>query len=204
MSGSRRALLLDAMGVIYRVGDDVKDILIPFVREKSGDVEGVEAAYLDASLGRLGPDAFWRSIGLDPSVEDGYLERIELSAGLMGFLPRAAAHVGSIACLSNDIDQWSRKLRRRFALTDAIRTWVISGDVGYRKPSPEIYRIAIGRLGVPAGDIVFVDDRPHNLQAAQAAGMRTLLFDPGATAGTDRTVRTFDELLAVLDYDFRP
>ena len=59
MTGRHGVLLLDAMGVIYRIGDDVKEILIPFVRQKGGDVGAVENAYIEASLGRLEPDAFW-------------------------------------------------------------------------------------------------------------------------------------------------
>lgn len=198
MNEPQDVLLLDAMGVIYRIGDDVKEILIPFVGEKGGDVAAVEKAYVDASLGRLSPEAFWRSVGLDPSLEDDYLERLELSPGLMDFLEQATTHVASVACLSNDIGQWSYKLRRRFALTDAISEWIISGDVGHRKPAPEIYRIALARLGVQARNVVFVDDRPHNLVAAQEAGMRTLLFDPQAPAGASRAVRSFRELLAAL------
>src|SRR5690242_6497161 len=124
MNPPQGVLLLDAMGVIYRIGEDVKEILIPFVSEKGGDVTAVEKAYVDASLGRLSPASFWRSVGLDPSLEDDYLARLELCAGLMDFLEQAAAHVASLACLSNDIGQWSCKLRRRFALTDAIGMWL--------------------------------------------------------------------------------
>lgn len=32
-SATRRILVLDAMGVIYTVGDDVRDLLCPFVHE---------------------------------------------------------------------------------------------------------------------------------------------------------------------------
>jgi putative hydrolase of the HAD superfamily len=66
-----------------------------------------------------------------------------------------------------------------------------------RKPSPEIYRRTIERLGVDAGDITFVDDRPRNLEAARTLGIRTVLFDTGGTAPdtTHRHIRQLEELL---------
>ena len=48
-------LVLDAMGVIYETGDDVTDLLVPFIAEKGGttDVADIEHAYHDASLGLM-------------------------------------------------------------------------------------------------------------------------------------------------------
>lgn len=48
---------------------------------------------------------------------------------------------------------------------------VISGEVGARKPEPEIYLLAARRLGVPAEACVFVDDLPVNVRGAAAVGM---------------------------------
>ncbi len=50
-------------------------------------------------------------------------------------------------------------------------TVVISGEVGLRKPQPEIYLLAAQRLGLPPGQIVFVDDLAPNVQGAVAVGM---------------------------------
>jgi putative hydrolase of the HAD superfamily len=53
-------------------------------------------------------------------------------------------------------------------LFDAI---VISGEVGLRKPEPEIYALAARRLGVEPDQCVFVDDLAPNVRGAEAAGM---------------------------------
>jgi putative hydrolase of the HAD superfamily len=59
---------------------------------------------------------------------------------------------------------------------------VISGEVGLRKPQPEIYRLALDGLGVPAGAAVFVDDAEANLVGARRVGLRTVLHtDPVGT-----------------------
>ena len=54
------------------------------------------------------------------------------------------------------------------ALFDAV---VISGEVGLRKPEPEIFTLALDHLGLAAADCVFVDDLPHNVEAATRLGM---------------------------------
>jgi putative hydrolase of the HAD superfamily len=52
---------------------------------------------------------------------------------------------------------------------------VISGEVGLRKPQPEIYRHALDLLDVTPGRTLFVDDGEPNIHAAQALGLRALL-----------------------------
>lgn len=55
-----KCLVLDAMGVIFQAADDVVELLIPFVTEYGGEEDVVQSAYLDASLGRISADEFWK------------------------------------------------------------------------------------------------------------------------------------------------
>ena len=73
--------------------------------------------------------------------------------------------------LSNSwgVDRYDRSQFPRFF--DAV---VISGEEGVRKPDREIYDIALGRMALPAEQIVFVDDLPGNLKPARDLGMATL------------------------------
>lgn len=48
---------------------------------------------------------------------------------------------------------------------------VISGEVGMRKPDPEIYEFTLERMQLPADQCVFVDDLLPNVHAARALGM---------------------------------
>jgi len=48
---------------------------------------------------------------------------------------------------------------------------VISGEVGLRKPQPEIYLLAAERLRVEPSECVFVDDFKINADGAAAVGM---------------------------------
>lgn len=53
---------------------------------------------------------------------------------------------------------------------------VFSCDVGLAKPDPAIYRMALDRIGVTAGEAVFVGDGgSEELRGAREAGLRTVL-----------------------------
>jgi putative hydrolase of the HAD superfamily len=65
-------------------------------------------------------------------------------------------------------------------LFDAV---VLSVDVGRRKPHPLIYRTALDRLGIAAGDAVFVGDSyPADYLGPSALGITSFLIDPDALA----------------------
>lgn len=44
------------------------------------------------------------------------------------------------------------------------------------KPDPEIFRLVLDRLGAPATDVLFVDDRAENIAAAAKIGLGVLHF----------------------------
>jgi HAD superfamily hydrolase (TIGR01509 family) len=48
---------------------------------------------------------------------------------------------------------------------------VVSAEVGMAKPEPAVFHLAVERLGVAAGECVFVDDWDQNVEAARAVGM---------------------------------
>lgn len=58
---------------------------------------------------------------------------------------------------------------------------VISGEVGLRKPDPQIYLLTARRLGVEPAACVFVDDLRPNVRAAVAAGMVGVLHTDAAS-----------------------
>jgi epoxide hydrolase-like predicted phosphatase len=80
--------------------------------------------------------------------------------------------------------------RTRFAeLFDAV---VISGEIGIRKPAPEIYTLAAERLGREPARCVFVDDLAGNLKPAREIGMATVLHRDAET-----TLAELEQHLAV-------
>ena len=174
-----KCVVLDAMGVIYEVGDDVVDLLHPFLIEKGGVVDLAEIIriYIDASLGKMTSDEFWRAAGIAPEMEDEYLRRHILRKGLIDFLEEMKSAGIPVWCLSNDVSEWSRKLRRNFKIESYFQGFIISGDVRLRKPDPAIYQLLIERLKCEPRDITFVDDNVRNLDAAAELRIGTVLFN---------------------------
>ena len=95
-----RIIVLDAMGVIYSVANDDRDLLCPFVEEKGGtkDVSKIEVLYDSTSLGNMPSAEFWEAVGLDPGLEDEYLQRYELTDGLTDFLETVKSQGYEVWC----------------------------------------------------------------------------------------------------------
>ena len=59
------------------------------------------------------------------------------------------------------------------------------------KPHPEAYRLGVEAMGLPAEDVLFVDDQPVNVAGALAAGMQAIRFDvvrPSASLAAIRNI----------------
>jgi len=193
---NKPVLILDAFGVVYQPADDVADYLVPFVRQHGGttDAQYIQMEYRKASLGQMTSAEFWQRIGLEPILEDEYLALIPLSSGVHRFLEAIPSYVDSLWCLSNDISEWSRKLRVGHEIVSYFTGFVVSGDVGMRKPDPGIYAALLSQIGRPAGDCVFIDDRVKNLDAAWTLGFSTVLFGKQQENATHACIRSFEEL----------
>jgi len=96
---------------------------------------------------------------------------------------------------------WVGQLER-FALAPLFDTACFSSDVGFRKPDARIFRIALDRLGVPAGRALFVgDDAAADIAGAARLGIRTALIErAGHRAGDedhvpDLRIATLPDLL---------
>src|SRR3990167_1617898 len=104
-------IIFDAMGVVFTEGDDVRNILIPFVQERNPiSKDEIYTVYRRANLGEISSREFWEDVGLGykyPEIETMYLDsRSDLDAG---FVPvaRALSKKYGIGLLSNDISKWS-------------------------------------------------------------------------------------------------
>jgi putative hydrolase of the HAD superfamily len=175
-----KCLVLDAMGVIFQAADDVAELLIPFIAEKTGKAnkEIVRSAYLDASLGKISADNFWSQVNVAPEFEDSYLSRHSLLPGVSVIFSYANENDIPVWCLSNDVSRWSEKLRNYFRIDELLTGSVISGDIGIRKPDRGIYEVLVQRCGYEIEELLFVDDREKNVQAAREFGIETILFNP--------------------------
>ena len=197
-------IIFDVMGVVFTVGDDVENLLIPYIRSLGLDIseKSIKDAYHAASLGRITSRKLWEQIGVKkPEVER--VERDYLTRSLTldpGFLPCARAlknHYG-LALLSNDISEWSRFLRKYHGIEPLIDAAFISGDLGVRKPDRKIYRVALETLGIKANECVFIDDYPERCEAARELGICPILFNREGHDYHGLRVKSFEQLIQLL------
>jgi epoxide hydrolase-like predicted phosphatase len=102
----------------------------------------------------------------------GLFESLELEEDMFDLVERSKFGGYKTALLSNSWGMGLYPIDRIRELFDVV---VISGEVGLRKPDPDIFKMTVDKLGLEAAACVFVDDHPGHLKAAQEAGMTTVL-----------------------------
>jgi len=191
-----KAVLLDMYGVIVRqTGDD----FVPYVQKTFPALRAheINTPWFKADAGEISSLDVWRILGYTgdlEAVERTYLETLELMEGVKEFL-QAVHGPYKTAIISNDSSRWSRYVRRKFDLDRHFDAVSISGDLKIRKPDERIFRLTLEKLGVPAGECLYVDDRAGNLHAAGKLGMQTVQFG-SAGAFDGARVGSFAELEA--------
>jgi len=178
---STRWVILDVMGVIFEVGDDTNDLLVPYIQKRNDMIsaEKINEMYLKASLGEISSFDFWNELGFGnkfPEIERDYLDTYLRIDSEFAEIAKTLSKNYSLAILSNDVKEWSNYLRTKFNLSRLFKIIIISGEVGYRKPDKRIYNLLLDRIQSPPSDCVFVDDRSKNLRPASEIGIKTIRF----------------------------
>jgi len=158
-----------------------------------------------------------RHMGIDQINEDLIKEFNQ--AFMRGFRPYTTVLPGARECLqrlsdsgyrlaavSNSLGPNTRIDLEITGLIDFFDQIVISSEVGWRKPHPEIFRRVLELLAVEPHEVVFVGDNPNeDIQGALDAGMqavairRTWKKDISPPGGTDASLEQFDLKVPVLD-----
>jgi HAD superfamily hydrolase (TIGR01493 family) len=111
---------------------------------------------------------------VDPSNWTPYPDTAEVLAGLH----RKGIKVAVVSNIAFDL----RPAFASIGATDFVDAFVLSFEVGAVKPDPEIFRIALDRVGVDAEDALMVGDSEEADGGARALGCRFALVDPLPTA----------------------
>ncbi len=143
--------------------------------------------------GTLGDAEFERRFATILGVEPGRLiERLFAGCGpdeaMLDAVRRARTAGVRTGLISNS---WGAATYDRSLLAELFDGVVISGDVGVRKPAPEIYAMGARAVDLPPAECVFVDDLPFNLKPARELGMATVRHVDAA--------QTISELQRLLD-----
>jgi putative hydrolase of the HAD superfamily len=133
-----------------------------------------EVDFLEQMAGALEPE-----LGHRPEMhrfKEIYFEALQPNPPMIELMRELRSAGKRMALLTNNVREWEPLWRSMLPVDEIFELVVDSAFVGCRKPEPEIYEITLERLGVPAGECLFVDDVEDNCGAARALGMATVHF----------------------------
>jgi putative hydrolase of the HAD superfamily len=137
--------------------------------------------------GKLTGRQFWQKLLRDAGIpeKDGLVEELNLWDGRMWTTQNPAMLAWQLALkqrgiktaiLSNMGDNVLANIERTFDWLPRFDVLVWSYQLLMAKPEPAIYLHTLRELGVAPDEALFIDDRRENIEAAQALGMRGIVF----------------------------
>ncbi|MEY3000072.1 MAG: Fructose-phosphate phosphatase YqaB [Verrucomicrobiota bacterium] len=108
-----------------------------------------------------------------------YLEHrhlITAIAPVVAFAKACKARGAKVAVASGGIREDVIETLRIIGLEDFFPVITTADDVAYAKPAPDLFLLAAQRLGVNPADCLVLEDSPLGIEAADLAGMDSLLL----------------------------
>ena len=128
-------------------------------------------AALGEALGEeLGRDVHLRGFGR------WYFANLHANHELIAYMRSLRDRGLRLAILTNNVREWEPLWRSKLPVDEIFDVVVDSAFVGMRKPDRGIFELTLERLGLSAGQCVFVDDTEINCQAARELGMGAVWF----------------------------
>lgn len=201
----KRILLLDMYGVIIK---ESKGYFIPYTFEHFDKNERgrltrafwEEDLFTKAGNGELSSDEFLSLLGYSNPTEtmrDYLTNFLTLDQEFLRFAECNYKQYDFVL-LSNDVKEWSKYLLDLHGLQKYFKESIISGEIHMRKPENRIYVYAVERLQCNSQECIFVDNSVQNLNAAQEAGINTVLFNRDNEVYSGNSVNNFQELDGLL------
>ncbi|MET9296744.1 HAD family phosphatase [Streptomyces sp. NPDC003077] len=129
-----------------------------------------------------GPE-YWRSVAddLGATFDEGRIADLvaadvaswsEVDDDMVEFVGALADRGTSLGLLSNIPPELAAHYERRQPWLGRFAFLGLSCRIGHAKPEPAAYAWCVAKFGLPPERILFVDDRPENVRAAESMGMR--------------------------------
>ncbi|MDH6622261.1 putative hydrolase of the HAD superfamily [Streptomyces sp. LBL] len=140
------------------------------------DRGGTAHAFWSAVLAELGRPAAPGTVSELTRIDTEAWTTIRPDAlSLLKTLSERDVRVGILSNATLEMATAARKTSWAPYITD----WFFSSELHLAKPDPALYRHVTTELGLPAGTIVFVDDRRVNVDAALKSGWNACLWTSG-------------------------
>lgn len=140
-----------------------------FFAEHGGDLTEERYAQLAAAVGAEYDQRLSRARRM--AYRDGLHARLGLRDGIGAWLDEARAAGLRCAVASSSPRAWVSGLLGGVSRLDSFCVLACGDEVPRVKPAPDVYRLALERLGLEPERAVAVEDTPHGVAAANAAGL---------------------------------
>ncbi len=150
-----------------------------------------------AAAGQVTERQVWQAVGAQLGLDEAHIRELQrdfwasekLDITMMRFVQSLRPRY-QVGILSNAWSDARAFHNAKFKMNTWADVQVYSAEVGLLKPDRRIYEMVLDQLGLPAAACVFVDDKPENVQAAQALGMKGVVCQ--------ETQQTIDDIRAAL------
>ncbi len=183
-----KAVIFDMGGVILRTEDLTSRTTLAakfgLTRKELENIVFQSPESVRAELGEFTREQHWKNIARLMNFPESELDEFqraywqgdavdaELEAYIRGLRPKYKTGLLSNAW------QGTREMtvERGYTFLTAFDETMFSCEVHLRKPDARIFHLMLDRLGVKAGEAVFVDDFIRNIEGAKSAGLKTVWF----------------------------
>lgn len=83
---------------------------------------------------------------------------------------------GYQTAMLSDVTEYQAEIVRKMGYYDLFNPVLLSYAIGVKKPNPEAFKILLNTLQKPASEVIFIDDRAENVNAAIALGIDSIQF----------------------------
>ncbi len=189
MNKANRVVLFDLGGVLADLGEPAKTIGLDLTEEEFWEIWLNSANVHAFEMGKLAASEFFPSIAAEFGQSDGAAFEDRLRTWHLRLFPGAEEMIRSVpndchvALLSNtNAMHWEQLVSATdvFSIFDHL---FLSYETGFYKPAPESYEQVIERFDCDPGDVLFLDDSPRNVAAANRLGIEACL-----TRGIDEAI----------------
>ncbi|MHC1783897.1 MAG: HAD family hydrolase [Anaerolineaceae bacterium] len=182
-----KAVIFDMGGVLLRTEDDGPRTRLAekygLTRRQLEAIVFQSLIAIQAEEGKVSEKDHWLAVAaglnMDPIELPGFIDQFwggdRLDENLMRFIRVLKSSVRT-GLLSNAWSGARDSIVKRFTFFDAFDLVIFSSEVGMRKPARAIFDLMLEKIGVRAGEAVFVDDFLTNIKGAQSAGLKAVHF----------------------------
>lgn len=182
-----RAFIWDMGGVLVRTDVCSRGHLASQFNMTFDDLEELifrSETALKAEVGHLSKEVHWDQVGRNLHLDTPALSQFERAfwiaekrnEELLSFVSSLRTSY-LLGLLSNGWVNARDRVTQQFGFLELFDEAVFSGEVGFAKPNPRIYRLMLNRLGVEPSQAVFIDDNLQNVEGARAVGLQAIRFD---------------------------